>query len=162
MNGLRWSENKHDQMILAIQNRKRKFASSGCSCVYFPISKLIGVKIYQSKRERDSTHSKQLYASKFGLAPLVGDQFSFNCINVHHDMQQHVTYKTVYGYLTQNVQVPKRLCEKLQYKLQEELEQIGLINDDLYYGNVGWIGNRLVCIDFDPCSCRWKNNKVRR
>jgi hypothetical protein len=156
MFGLKWNENKRLQLVDVIKRRKR--ARAGVSCSYLLLSTKIGAKIYQTKQMRDATHRKQLYASEFGLAPLAGDCFSLECISIY---ESNVSYRMVYGYLTQNAVVPKYLSFDDEFDLKYQLRDIGIRTNDLCSKNVGYLGKRLVCIDFDSCSCQWIPKKKR-
>lgn len=155
---LKWTEKKRQQFIESIQKHKEKRVQSGVSCMYFPLSKTVGAKVYQTLRGRNSARDKQIYVAKFGMAPLVGDSFSYE--SIYFDLcYGRVKYKVVYGYLTQNAIVPRDLSEDDEYYLYDRLRAIGIVNHDLVPSNVGYIGQRLVCIDFDTCSCKWERGR---
>jgi hypothetical protein len=156
---MRWNTRTKNQLMLAIQRHKRK-ARYGISCIYMPLSESIGVKIYSSEKIRDKTYEKQAHAANYGLAPIVGDKFSFECFWIGHTCTlPDIRHKIVYGYLTQNAVVKKKGRIHGIGDLRYQLYEIGLVNDDLWNPNVGFIGDRLVCIDFDFCSCRWKRGR---
>ncbi len=156
MLGLKWTAEKQQRLMSVIQYNRRQ-AKFGISCVYFALSKNIGVKLYSTQKERDKTHEKQAHAAKYKLAPAAGECFSFQCFWIGHNpcSAPDVRYKVIYGYLTQNATMPPKRDRTDLYPLELRLRQIGLVNDDLCNYNVGYIGKRLVCIDFDNCSCHW-------
>ena len=156
MFGLKWNENKRLQLIETIKKKKR--ASAGVSCSFLPLSAKIGAKIYQTRQMRDATHKKQSYAAEYGLAPLAGDWFSLECISIR---STNVSYRTVYGYLTQIAVIPRNLSCDDEIWLERQLRNIGISAYDLCPYNVGYLGKRLVCIDFDSCSCKWIPKKRR-
>ena len=168
MPGLKWTPDKEKQLMLAIQKNRKK-AKFGISCIYFALSKTVGVKLYHSEKERDKTCDKQYLASKHGLAPIVGDRFSFNCFWIEHSAcsAPNIKYRVVHGYLTQNAVLPSTRwsCHKFypfEVELESKLRKIGLLHRDLHFGNVGFIGKKLVCIDFDQVSCIFKSGRKKK
>ena len=169
MNGLTWTKAKQQQLIDKIHFQKRH-AKFGISCVYFELSPRVGAKIYTSEKIRDKTHDKQVHAAKHGLAPQSGDKFQLECFWVGHNpcSKPDIRYKMLYGYLTQNVSIQypnkarKASFDDEIWDLTMSLDAIGIINQDLCYSNVGFIGNKMVCIDFDYVSCHWKAGRKKR
>lgn len=159
MKKLKWSLKKKEQLIRVImKNRSWRF---GSSCIYLPLSKTVGVKLYRTKRARNITHERQVYAAKYGLAPLCGNRFSLNCYYIRHengdnDEFSSVMHNTVYGYLTQIAEIRDEVDESEFYLIRSQLKEIGIAHCDLWEGNVGYIKNKIICIDFDSNSCRWR------
>ena len=166
---MKWTPRKKQQLMDAIQNRKKDFRS-GISCVYFPLSTTCGAKMYTSEKIRDAAYSKQAHAAKYHLAPQVGDRFSFECFWIGHNpcSKPDICYKVIHGYLTQNarLEIPKRghkaTFNEQMWDLEMDLREIGIVNEDLGSSNVGFIGKRMVCIDFDYVSCHWKAGRKRK
>jgi len=167
MLGLKWTPEKEKQLMLVIQSRKK--AKFGISCIYYALSKAVGVKIYCSEKERDKTCDKQSLAAKHGLAPTVGDRFSFNCVWIEHSTcsAPNIRHRVVYGYLTQNAVLPSMRWSldkfyPFEVELESKLRKIGLVYRDFHFGNVGYIGKKLVCIDFDWASCTFKAGRKKK
>ena len=59
----------------------------GVSCVFIPLTKKVGAKIYFDRSNRDFSHSNQVYAQSYGLGPRTGDKFEMNflCISKQDD-----------------------------------------------------------------------------
>jgi hypothetical protein len=115
---------------------------------------LCGVKFFFSRANRDSSHYLQGAASKKKLAPKVGNKFK-----VFLEVAgQSNTARMYWGYYTEIANTRKRtnhkqreiLCEKLDKFFYKKL--LGASFVDMHSGNVGYLGNRLVCVDFGECS----------
>lgn len=157
---LQWSDLKK-KFLMKMTKQKRMTPKTGVSCVYFPLSKSEGVKFYRTKKTRDRTYLLQQRAAKFGLAPKVGQRFYIDCFSIEPGSFGGVDSRRVYGFLTERAQVRRGYFN--EYHLEEQLKNIGIIHHDLHYENVGRLNGRLVCIDFDSCSCktRKKNGRFR-
>lgn len=119
---------------------KRK---SGCSTSFYQI----GIKIFTSEEDCNYAYQYQKYAAKHKLGPLTGPK-----IKVGHR----------FGYITQVANTSKKTNEKEIAELSKAMRKINLDFPDDHKNNVGWIGNRLVCIDFDKYSVESKNyNKTK-
>lgn len=173
---MKWTSSKQQQLMQAIQYRK-KDVKFGISCVYFALNTKVGAKMYASEKTRDQAYKKQAHAYQYKLAPQVGDCFSFDCFWIGHNpcSLPDLKHKVIYGYMTQNAEVykNKRFCslgEQLSksafnsqmWDLERNLKEIGIVNEDIHSENVGFIGKRMVCIDFDDVSCRWKAGRKRK
>jgi hypothetical protein len=166
---MKWTPKKKLQLMEAIQFRKKE-VKSGISCVYFALNTKVGAKMYISEKIRDDTYRKQAHAAQYHLAPQVGDCFSFECFWIGHNpcSLPDVRHKVIYGYLTQNaiIEYPKKARKTTfneeMWDLEMELRDIGIVNEDLGPNNVGFIGKRMVCIDFDYVSCHWKVGRKRK
>lgn len=166
---MKWTPSKKQQLMEAIQYRKKE-AKAGISCVYFALSKTVGAKIYTSGKIRDEAYRKQAHAARYHLAPQVGDCFSFECFWIGHNPCSipDLRHKIVHGYLTQNARLElskrdrKATFNEEMWDLEMDLREIGIVNEDLGPNNVGFIGNRMVCIDFDYVSCHWKVGRKRK
>jgi len=145
----------------------RKFAKklkstkkrSGVSCTYLRWSKQTGLKLYMTKQERDRCAKAQAFAEGYKLAPKAGPSVEIELIQclVRDDLwdkSPEFSTRKIYGYFTQHApgvtgRTPWRRIELLE----EQLSRIGIDNHDLCPNNVGLVGKRLVCIDFDSASC---------
>ena len=164
MHGLQWDDKKNRQLMETIRVKsKRKMVSFGVSCVYFLLNKKVGAKLYKSKKVRDCAYNKQLYAAEHNLAPAVGDCFSLDCFWIEHVpcCCPEIKYRKIHGYITQNVKIDSKKEHSEYSKLKYKLSEIGLLNEDLLNDNVGIVDGKLVCIDFDSCSCKWRNIKKK-
>jgi len=117
----------------------------GCVCTFVPLSNKVGVKLYRYKQSRDLAVKMQKKAAKHKLAPKVGRTLQ---------LSDKYKYKK-FGYLTEIVKVKHNLIgvhwDKIEV-LDDALQEIGINHGDLCGSNVGFIGNRMVAIDFDKNS----------
>ena len=123
----------------------------GCSCMFVAITSDIGIKFYSSKSERNYAFKLQKKASKFRIGPNV-----FGKIDLDKPVSgAGVTisdYGFQYGYLTQKARTSSRITDSKIEKLIEKMNDLGFHTSDVCAPNVGYIGKRLVCIDFDEGS----------
>lgn len=163
MPGLRWIESKKHELAQALRRPKRH-VRHGCNCVFVKLSKTVGAKIYMNQNDRDRALEKQRHAASYRLAPQTGDKFQIDCFQIdHHDhIEPEVGYRVVYGYLTQVVQVRRSVDWDDLHDLRWALSQIGITHYDLWEENVGYVGERMVCIDFDHNSCQWARGRKRQ
>lgn len=123
-------------------------ASSGLSCHFIPIDKKMGIKLYSTKEERDFAYKNQKKYYKKGIAPN-----TFGKINLDRRITLFVNKR--FGYFTQRATKVERLSLKEFKYLEKKLKKLKLTNfaDDIDYDhNVGKIGRKTVCIDFDQVS----------
>lgn len=159
---LKWSQQSKKFFLDAIRNCKAKAPPSGISCIFLKLNDFVGAKLYCSKVSRDKAHRMQSHAANYGLAPLSGECFDHEFYYMQHKYEDaEVRYNKVYGYLTEFAHVPKHISHEEIGALKRGLYNIGLVNDDLFAKNVGFVGNKLVCIDFDFVSCQWKRGRKK-
>ncbi|MCI0557543.1 MAG: hypothetical protein MN733_03530 [Nitrososphaera sp.] len=133
---------------------KGGFAEGSTVC-YIKWTAKVGLKVFAYKAERDGAMKMQKLASQSGIGPRVGPKTSWSFLS--YDINSE-TFRDVelFGYWTEHV--PKLGIRNGRHhgdvgELREQLRLIGISHVDLHYANVGWIGNRFVCIDFDNNSC---------
>jgi hypothetical protein len=171
---LRWTAKTKQRLVEVI--RRGLYLKSGATCIFVPLFRDVGLKIYSDKFTRDHCVKMQGLAAKHKLAPQVGDKFELECLTIDHfvftddgtDMlkEQCVKVNTVYGYVTERARLVRRYSQLYMdvwtQIIADELEDLGIVHPDLWVGNVGYIGGRLVCIDFDTNSCRRKPGRPRK
>jgi len=120
--------------------------NSGCECLFLNFGH-IGLKLYMSKCVRDNCFYSQEAAYARDLAPKASNPMYMKIGNVD-----------IYGYYTEIAEVmvevkksDKRLKMHEEYDIfMENIKEVvspGCFND-LSDWNIGFIGNRHVCIDF--------------
>lgn len=127
----------------------------GCSCIFLPISKKIGSKLYLEKGNRDLAHKRQSTAEEYCIAPRTGEKFCVNtvCISIEPGCKipilDNACKKTFYGYLTEIAEPVYKYNKYEMNELISILEKLDLGTDDLRMCNLGRICGQLVLIDFD-------------
>lgn len=133
---------------------------SGAGCVFVPITKTIGAKLYPTLRERDFAYRNQNRALKLKIAPKTYGTFKLPRPS-NWDILEYEIYcekpfkKTVYGYLTEIVKVSNIVNwnDPARLELEETVsEKLGFRTGDLIGANLGWKKNKLIMIDFDSFS----------
>jgi hypothetical protein len=134
----------------------------GSYCAFVPITESIGAKLYFSESERDRIYERQNRAFEHGLGPNTYGVFSFTP-DRELRCDAWLKYKAdceIFGYLTEivetfadgstgNVENGDRIPEFEQIeKLRENLSELDFYFTDDHYGNLGWRGDTLLCIDF--------------
>lgn len=130
---------------------------SGVWCFFRKLDtdKTWGIKCYTSKDDRDICYARQKLAAKHGLAPKVGGK-----------MYSVVNGQRIYCFITQVVTTTREYMqihrnydwyEDEQYsQLRTDLEKkCKLDGCDMHSGNIGFIGDKMVCIDFSHMSKIW-------
>ena len=137
-------------MSQILKNKKK--ARYGASCMFVPISSTRGVKLYATKSECDFAFYMQQKASEKKLGPKVFEAFSIRTTPISrvNAFGTRITFR--YGYVTQIAKPVKQLTDKKLKTLLKRLNKNGFSVDDIHYGNIGYLGHNLVCIDFDLVS----------
>lgn len=149
---LTWTKSKQKQ-YLKISRYHSKYKCGG-ACAYLKVGKSWGVKLYQSRHNRDFSFFNHYYASQYRLAPSIGSRFSIehpDCYQLNPWWKTTDLYinSTLYGYVVQHVSI-RRAGEKRVKLLKSALQDIGIYIEDIAIdNNVGFINNKIVCIDFD-------------
>lgn len=135
-------------MLKTIQKGRKKYrgAKYGSMCMFVRISKTRGVKLYNTRRERDYAYKLQKKAYKAGVGPKVYDCFKLE--DYLYSKSEGGYYK--YGYKTQiaNVRIVPDDDSRM-VDLVNTMAMYGFETGDVCWPNTGFIGKRLVCIDFD-------------
>lgn len=129
----------------------------GCECAFYKLASGVGAKLYDDEGNRDDTFDRQNRAAETGAGPQAGETFE-----VRFDLGGTTTGR-VYGYLTE-VAAPfkgrkatmadarqlARGLVKAGIKSLRDVFDMGHISVRGLRGkNLGWIGPRLVALDFD-------------
>lgn len=129
----------------------------GVSCSYVQWTKNVGLKLFTCKYTRDHSYKGQKRAAEHKLAPKVGKKLQFKALSFGGDDYNapNPTPITIYGFFTETARIGGRRppSDRAVMRLSEKLDDIGINHFDLHECNVGKIGNRVVCIDFDTASC---------
>jgi hypothetical protein len=139
----------------------------GMEAVFIQISKCRGVKAFETKAEAERSLQRQNLAHAERVAPKVysnifeiimpvggtamAEEYSYYARGT---VRRNEMMRRMYGYKTQ---VARRIGEfddegRQYYALIEAMSDLGFCEYDLHDENVGWIGKKLVCIDFGDAS----------
>lgn len=136
---------------------KTKRTKSGASCAYVQWTKYVGLKMYSTKHERDTCYRLQRRAENADLGPRTGKKFEFEvfeCVSDDSWSSAPVPrFVKVYCYWTEHLNQPRGVSYKREQELEDALLKIGIDHHDMARRNLGLRGKKLVCIDFDTCSC---------
>lgn len=123
----------------------------GYSCMYIPLDKNFGVKMFRTRDERDAARKYQKLGHKHGIGPAV-----YQNVRVYHGITSKYTVRKIYkwGYVTQVAAICSAIDENSHeyIELVEKIRELDLSAGDLHSSNVGRINRKLVCIDFDNMS----------
>lgn len=157
MHDLQW--NNSTKALLLGQLMKQQGIRYGANCVFVPISKTVGVKLYTNAENRDYSYHNQKRASKDGLGPQVGGRFRFPGFFIvpKGEIEAEANAPEIdefmlemyYGYVTQRARAAGYIYSDELQKLKSSMVAKGFSDYDLLDFNLGRIGKRLVCIDFD-------------
>ena len=133
------------------RGRTSNFIGEGVEAFFVKINKEVGVKIFETKKNAIHSMSRQIdaYKKKFAPKTLSGiDKFAIVYGNNRMEMKVGWGYKT---------QVARLLTEREkdrydEFEFKAELKRAGVPFRDTHEDNVGYIGKRLVRIDFGECS----------
>ncbi len=118
---------------------------SGCSCTYIQLSKTIGAKFYESRRDRNSAFRRQARIFKLGLAPQCFFPLDFKS-KILNNVNE-------YCYITEHVRQPNyQFWKKNINEFDKKLKKLRICTDDTKQANCGIKGNKMIMIDFDDCS----------
>ena len=141
---------------------KARKVPSGVSCSYLQWTKHVGFKMFFDAQMMKAARRRQKKAAKHGLAPKVGDMvtikvFSFESRSGTWGYECNAPLpmkKKIYCYFTQTAtKIGKVVPHKKIMKLEYALFDINIVQSDLHFHNMGYLGKKLVCIDFDDISC---------
>jgi hypothetical protein len=128
----------------------------GASCAYLQWTKYVGLKMYSERGQRTRCWRRQRKAARHGLGPSTGGCFEFRALAISWGSFRapDFRWKTIYCYWTEHVQVNSKLDDRDYDTLYSGLLKLGYHHKDLVPWNTGTTrDSRVVCIDFDSCSC---------
>lgn len=140
------------KVVLAHFNDRKGSVESGCSNSFLKISESFGVKFskHPSYCEISKQFRNQSAAYQHGLAPFCFDFFTIVDKNgVSHNCFITEAVETIPGEsecFEGNDNKLSRIAAHLKKVIQRKMGQFSFIDD--HTGNVGFIGKKLVCIDF--------------
>lgn len=165
---LKWTQNKYS--LLYKQVERLKILPSGVSCIFIPLTKATGLKLYTDKRIREFTYFAQQKAWQNYAGPAVGSRFTVRnkslvrdiLVKADPDEEYFVDLldtepRKMWGYVTQRAIPCDNFGPGIKYtrayaELLLILKDIGFDTDDMIGDNLGFLNGELVAIDFDPCS----------
>lgn len=111
--------------------REVELSSSGCSCSYYAV----GLKIYKHERERDEAFFRQRHAHAHGIAP-----FAIERIEVDGKP----------AYLTEVADLLHEwpMAAEVAVATEKHEAAFGFMCGDFHRGNIGYLHDELVFIDF--------------
>jgi hypothetical protein len=154
------------QALSRVNTDCKSYYKTGLYARFLRINDEWGLKIYEKDGVRDEVFTNQKRAAEHGLAPQVGDKFSFSfpnrleyygyttgCItNTWGDRFALENYGSCFADLSQNKKydIEHALEDDGEYlSLIEELDEIDIYTGDMHCSNVGYLpGGKLVAIDF--------------
>jgi len=152
MKTLRWSEQTKTWLMRRIFDNGND-VKNGVSCVFVPLTKKVGAKLYFDVNNRNFSHRNQTHAQSYGIGPRTGDRFEMNflCMSQQSDYRyvRDAVKSKVYGYLTEIAEPVERVSRSEKKIICEKLKSIGLQTYDLGTRNLGKINGKLIVIDFD-------------
>lgn len=143
--------------IISIRDKfKKKWDKSpyGIHCIFIPLSKKWGVKVYEEIKHRDYSFFLQRRCLKLGLAPELGYRFSFF---LDGKIQKRYCYITE---IVDTLDIDKldvfRSKNKERKHVQEILKKKIKWNfEDDHIENWGIKNDRIIPIDFGPDYLSW-------
>lgn len=111
------------------------------------------VKFYQDPAIRDHSFKWQRRCFDHGLAPETGERIFFpeEVIFSPHLHEDSDIWDGTYGYVSEKANTELPISEKadiIDY-LAKKFTELNIDYGDLTYNNIGVVGDRPVCIDFD-------------
>ena len=128
--------------IQSITSEQIKKCNKGISSYFLPVSPEIGIKLFPKKGERDRSRYKQNIANLAGLAPKVGDTIDI-CGFYGYYTERVIMLHTLYKFN----KIPKKILNQM-YDLEDQLLESCDFKIDTNWQNYGFIGKRIVCVDF--------------
>jgi len=129
----------------ALKKKNVEHCVGGSESRYIQLTVNTGVKLFDNLKTRDYSYKNQKYAYVNGFGPELGQKFTIK-------LQE----RKFYCYITQHA-LPYK--EHLQFNYSSEGSFLALLKEhnwsirDLYPDgerNLGFCGNKIVCIDFGP------------
>lgn len=131
----------------------------GCEAVFIQISPRVGIKGYEDKNDARTALKKQTKAHEIGIAPKVLSEIieiimpvGGTTLGYTPTRYQKNAHRRLFGFKTQ---VATRVGDVDYDKnrtrintIEKKLKRLRLDTGDMHYNNLGWIGNKLVYIDF--------------
>lgn len=159
---------------LRLMLKRLEYHKTGCCCTFVKLTDITGVKLYEKEATRDFAHEQQVLAHRWRIGPLAGQKFEItDPVLLQRLMKSHRLRRyefvddptsrdgrtriehpltKVYGYITQVVRVVL-VSERDEELLERRMRKHGFSTGDVCSGhNIGKIGKRVVCFDFDPVS----------
>lgn len=137
----------------------------GTEAVYLP-SKRGGIKLYEHLSDARIAHQCQSEAYRLGIAPEVlsgNNEFRLPKEYENGILQQFFRTGIAFGYFTQIVDVNMaRVSEQELDDIKERAISLSFNAGDIHEGNVGYIGDKMVMIDFGSATCICKGNTYIR
>lgn len=142
---MNWSKEKSKQA-------SKNPSSSGCWCVFVPLSETEGVKFYHNEETRDKAAALQRKAFDVGLGPAVGGFCEMPFLDtwtVPYRLEHDPPTK-VYGYITEMADAGPMSHENYQ-AFCAWASEYDISTDDTSSGmNIGMLRGAPVRFDFDP------------
>ncbi len=128
-----------------INLQNKTHSACGEYCKFYIIGKL-GLKVYRDYNTAHSAYLNQKLAHKFGVAPK-----TFGFYKVIRDGYVYYGYRTqIVDCLSYDVINGSEYQDILAEKLSNIFDQLYIDPYDFHRKNTGFIGGRMVGIDFDP------------
>jgi hypothetical protein len=134
-----------EQAIHIARNTSPSEWKRGSCAAFVRMNPIWGVKVFTREEDRDTSVKFQGLAATHNLGPAVGPIFEAEI--------RHLSWpgRLSYGMMTIVADTSRRIPKGMIRQLTKRLEKVGIINVDPRNCNFGWLGDRLVCIDFDCC-----------
>lgn len=129
-----------------------KINATGVACLYVPLRKTIGLKLYYEKPYARKALKFQRKAWSIGAAPKpLSDKPEKYALQLHRTGGRILF---LWGYKTQVAEKAGKIKNKEKAELVNKLQVIGL-GEDTHSGNFGRINDKLVFIDFGEESVQY-------
>jgi len=143
-----------------------KISENGGFCTFIPLDKNKGLKLYGNRSYAEKCYRTQNKFLKLNLAPKIYSsvfEIPYLFLEWNDDKYlEHLDHLKKFGYITQiaktkfrkskyDIQLNKirRILKKKKMRLDD---LVGENNRDIVWDNLGLINDKLVIIDFDPCT----------
>lgn len=137
-------------------NQKKYEKRFGSFCMFLPLNKKVGVKLYLRKDNRNFAWRHQRTLSNKELSPHAGCCFEIEAGAITGRYSIYYSPRTLYGFFTEVAEQVK--AKEIKYtemdRLREGLLKAKYSTTDVAARNVGRLKGKLVLIDTDMVSLR--------
>lgn len=126
---------------------------SGVECSFVALNNKEGIKAFICEEDARYSHKLQAKAEKAKVGPAVlSDVFPiFMTADSDESSRRDRSLKYKFAYITQ-LAIMKTYTRRQKEALCRKLVRVDISTNDMHSGNLGFIGNRLVRIDFGRVS----------
>lgn len=145
-----------DQVVRLYKEKKKEIRKSstpwvdgsGVNCIFIPLTKRIGIKVYLNRINATLALKRQAIAFRNGIAPEYGQMFYI----VHNALKLFCHFTEVATLIHDDVRLGADgfPVGKEYDELREKIKvfKFPWVAEDMHRFNIGRVANRMVCIDF--------------